>query len=57
MNQYHGRFLIAGKSVVEITGWGLPKIISEVTPTSFNKMASEYYILLEERNPARKNPK
>ena len=33
MNQFHGRFLTAGKSMVEITGWGLPEIISEVTPT------------------------
>jgi hypothetical protein len=52
MNQLHSRFLTPGKSMVEITGWGLPEIISEVTPTSFNKMDSDSYILFEERNPA-----
>ena len=41
MNQFHSRFLTAGNSVVEITGWGLPKIVSEVTPTSSNNMDSE----------------
>jgi len=56
MNQFHDNFLTAGKSMVEITGWGLTEIISEVTPTSFNKMNSDYYILFEERNPAQKNP-
>ena len=56
MSQFHGRFLTAGKSMVDVTGWGLPEIISEVTPTSFNKMDSDYYILFEERNPAQKNP-